>query len=42
METATIYELGMLFGHETLSLKAIIDNRANDIFSADLIKLLMN
>lgn len=35
METAAIYGLGKLLGHETLSLNAIIANRANGTFSAD-------
>lgn len=35
METAAIYGLGKLLGHECLSLNAIIANRANGTFSAD-------
>jgi len=35
METAAIYGLGKLLGHETLSLNAIIANRADGTFSAD-------
>ncbi len=35
METAAIYGLGKLLGHETLSLNAIIANRANGTFSED-------
>lgn len=35
METAAIYGLGKLLGHETLSLNAIIANRANGTFSGD-------
>lgn len=35
METAAIYGLGKLLGHETLSLNAIIANRANGTFSTD-------
>lgn len=35
METAAIYGLGKLLGHETLSMNAIIANRANGTFSAD-------
>ena len=35
METAAIYGLGKLLGHETLSLNAIIANRANGTFSQD-------
>ncbi|AWH85871.1 phosphorylase [Flavobacterium album] len=35
METAAIYGLSALLGHEALSLNAIIANRANGTFSAD-------
>jgi uridine phosphorylase len=35
METAAIYGLGKLLGHETLSLNAIIANRATGTFSED-------
>ena len=35
METAAIYGLGKLLGHETLSLNAIIANRATGTFSSD-------
>ena len=35
METAAIYGLGKLLGHECLSLNAIIANRATGAFSAD-------
>ena len=35
METAAIYGLGALLGHECLSLNAIIANRANGTFSSD-------
>ena len=35
METAAIYGLGKLLGHNCLSLNAIIANRANGIFSED-------
>ena len=35
METAAIYGLGKLMGHECLSLNAIIANRATGIFSED-------
>lgn len=35
METAAIYGLGKLLGHETLSLNAIIANRATGTFSTD-------
>ena len=35
METAAIYGLGKLLGHETLSMNAIIANRANGTFSKD-------
>lgn len=35
METSAIYGLGKLLGHETLSLNAIIANRANGTFSTD-------
>jgi uridine phosphorylase len=35
METAAIYGLGKLLGHECLSLNAIIANRANGTFSED-------
>ncbi|UOK41683.1 MULTISPECIES: nucleoside phosphorylase [Flavobacterium] len=35
METAAIYGLGRLLGHATLSMNAIIANRANGTFSAD-------
>ncbi|MCG2611596.1 nucleoside phosphorylase [Flavobacterium sp. SM15] len=35
METAAIYGLGKLLGHETLSMNAIIANRANGTFSED-------
>ena len=35
METAAIYGLGKLLGHECLSLNAIIANRATGIFSED-------
>lgn len=35
METAAIYGLGKLLGHETLSLNAIIANRATGTFSAN-------
>jgi uridine phosphorylase len=35
METAAIYGLGKLMGHECLSLNAIIANRALGTFSAD-------
>jgi len=35
METAAIYGLGKLMGHECLSLNAIIANRANGTFSED-------
>ena len=35
METAAIYGLGKLLGHETLSLNAIIANRATGTFSND-------
>lgn len=38
METAAIYGLGKLLGHETLSLNAIIANRANGTFSDDAYK----
>jgi len=35
METGAIYGLGKLLGHETLSMNAIIANRANGTFSQD-------
>ncbi len=35
METSAIYGLGKLLGHDTLSLNAIIANRADGTFSAD-------
>ena len=35
METAAIYGLGKLLGHECLSLNAIIANRASGTFSED-------
>jgi uridine phosphorylase len=35
METAAIYGLGKLLGHECLSLNAIIANRATGTFSDD-------
>jgi uridine phosphorylase len=35
METAAIYGLGKLLGHECLSLNAIIANRATGTFSED-------
>ena len=35
METAAIYGLAKLLGHEALSLNAIIANRANGAFSED-------
>lgn len=35
METSAIYGLGKLLGHQSLSLNAIIANRANGTFSAD-------
>ena len=35
METAAIYGLGKLLGHQCLSLNAIIANRASGTFSAD-------
>nr|WP_294938865.1 nucleoside phosphorylase [uncultured Flavobacterium sp.] len=35
METAAIYGLGKLLGHETLSMNAIIANRASGTFSED-------
>ena len=35
METAALYGLGKLLGHECLSLNAIIANRANGTFSKD-------
>ena len=35
METAAIYGLGSLLGHDCLSLNAIIANRAIGTFSAD-------
>lgn len=35
METAAIYGLGALLGHQCLSLNAIIANRANGTFSTD-------
>jgi uridine phosphorylase len=35
METAAIYGLGKLMGHECLSLNAIIANRATGNFSED-------
>ncbi len=35
METAAIYGLGKLLGHECLSMNAIIANRANGTFSAN-------
>jgi len=35
METAAIYGLGKLMGHECLSLNAIIANRASGTFSED-------
>ncbi len=35
METGAIYGLGKLLGHETLSMNAIIANRANGTFSED-------
>jgi uridine phosphorylase len=35
METAAIYGLGKLLGHECLSLNAIIANRATGTFSKD-------
>jgi uridine phosphorylase len=35
METAAIYGLGKLLGHQCLSLNAIIANRANGTFSED-------
>ena len=38
METAAIYGLGKLLGHNCLSLNAIIANRANGTFSADSYK----
>ena len=39
METAAIYGLGKLLGHECLSLNAIIANRATGTFSADPYKV---
>lgn len=39
METAAIYGLGKLLGHECLSLNAIIANRANGTFSNDPYKV---
>jgi uridine phosphorylase len=39
METAAIYGLGKLLGHECLSLNAIIANRANGSFSNDPYKV---
>jgi uridine phosphorylase len=38
METAAIYGLGKLMGHECLSLNAIIANRATGTFSEDPLK----
>ena len=35
METAAIYGLGKLLGHQCLSLNAIIANRATGTFSED-------
>jgi uridine phosphorylase len=35
METAAIYGLSTLLGHNALSLNAIIANRASETFSAD-------
>ena len=35
METAAIYGLSALLGHQALSLNAIIANRANGTFSED-------
>jgi uridine phosphorylase len=35
METAAIYGLGTLLGHQCLSLNAIIANRASGTFSED-------
>ena len=35
METAAIYGLGKLLGHNCLSLNAIIANRASGTFSSD-------
>ena len=35
METAAIYGLGKLLGHNCLSLNAIIANRASGTFSED-------
>jgi uridine phosphorylase len=35
METAAIYGLSKLMGHNALSLNAIIANRANGTFSED-------
>ena len=35
METAAIYGLGKLLGHDCLSLNAIIANRASGTFSED-------
>lgn len=40
METAAIYGLGKLLGHECLSLNAIIANRANGTFSANPDKII--
>ena len=49
METAAIYGLGKLLGHECLSLNAIIANRVTGYFSEnsekimdDLIQLVLN
>jgi uridine phosphorylase len=38
METAAIYGLSALLGHQALSLNAIIANRASGTFSEDPIK----
>jgi uridine phosphorylase len=38
METAAIYGLGRLLGHNCLSLNAIIANRATGTFSEDSYK----
>jgi uridine phosphorylase len=35
METAAIYGLGLLLGHQCLSLNAIVANRASGTFSED-------
>jgi uridine phosphorylase len=39
METAAIYGLGRLLGHNCLSLNAIIANRATGTFSEDTYKV---